>query len=883
MPLVDQSRRADDGRVSETDASSGQSERWYRAKTLFLEALQQPASDRIAFVGRATSDDPALRTEVESLLASDEAAASFAEIPAAGLLGSIQSDEGTLVPRLAPGTRLGAYEITSFIAAGGMGAVYRARHTVLGREVAIKTVNQGLPDDGARRRLIREARHASMLTHPNICAIHDVGDADGTPFIVMAYVSGKSLGAIVRTEIAPIGVALDYGIQIARALEHAHQRGIIHGDLKSSNVVIDGENRAIVLDFGLARRVVEENSSVQRQETSATNPNALVGTLSHMAPELLRGERPDARSDVWALGVLLYELVTGELPFSGRTPYEMTSAILGDAPRPIGARVPLAVRLIVERCLIEDARGRYQHAQQVAEALDAVRRQQTWPLIGGLLVRRRRRTLLALAAASVGILALVVGGARLRRAFDLRLQHKVATLAILPFANATGDSGAAYYADGATDALISQLGAASDVHLLSSASTRRVAHTVKTVTAIGAQLGADALVQGELRRARDTIALAVRLVRPSDGHVLWSDNYQRGARDVLALESDVVRDLVTAINHTMRPESRAQLANERAVSPEVYEAYLKGRYEWNRRTPASLQLAIGYFTRAVQLDPTYAAAHVSLADCYNQLGTVLVAGGSPREYRPRAAAEAIKALQIDPNSAEAHAALGYVWHYDLRWADAEREFRRAIELNPSFALARIWYANLLMGRSRTSEGIEQVYVARDLDPFSLVVNTNVGWVLDMAGRHDEAIRQLTQTLTLDSNYVQARSRLAGALLSAHRFAEAREQADRVIALTDSAPLALAMVALIDAHAGRRDTARVLLRELLARSQHEYVPSPPLAHIMGQLGDIDGAMAQLQKAFDERSNAIAYLGIETAFAPLRSDPRFQQLLIRAGLK
>ena len=396
-----------------------------------------------------------------------------------------------------------------------------------------------------------------------------------------------------------------------------------------------------------------------------------------MAPEILRGERADARSDVWALGVLLYELATGGLPFSGRTPFETSSAILADPPRPMNGDVPLAVRLLIERCLIKDPRARYQRAQEVAEALDAVRRQRTWPLIGRLLVSTRRRTLYAGGAAGLVILGLFVAGGRMRAVFGERPSDQIATLAILPFENATGDASAAYYADGITDALISRFGAVSEIRVLSRASTMHIARTAKTVTAIGAQLGADVIVQGELRRTHDTISVGLRIVRPSDSRVLWSESHARNARDVLALEADVIRALAGAIHLTMRRGAREQLATVRAVSPDVYEAYLKGRYEWNKRTPTSLQLAIEHFTRAVQLDPTYAPAHVGLADCYNQLATVMLGGGSPREYRPRAAAEAIKALQIDPNSAEAHAALGYVWHYDLRWTEAEREFRRA--------------------------------------------------------------------------------------------------------------------------------------------------------------------------------------------------------------
>jgi TolB-like protein/Tfp pilus assembly protein PilF/tRNA A-37 threonylcarbamoyl transferase component Bud32 len=881
MPLVHRSQRADDGRGSGAEASSDQPERWSRVKALFLEALQYPDADRSAFVVRVTAGDPDLRKEIESLLASDEAAASFAETPAAGLLSTIArgADE---IPRLAPGTRLGAYQISSFIAAGGMGAVYRARHAVLGRDVAIKTVGRGLADDAAKRRLIREARHASLLTHPNICAIHDVGETDDTPYIIMEYVSGKSLGEIVRTAVPPLGAALEYGIQIAGALEHAHRQGIIHRDLKSSNVVVNAENEAIVLDFGLATRLPQEKGD-QKGDSSATNPDVFAGTLSHMAPEVLRGERADARSDVWALGVLLYELATGELPFSGRTPFETSSAILGDPPKPMSVHVPFAFRLVIDRCLVKDPRSRYQHAEDVAEALDAVRRQRMWPLIGRLLISARRRTLYVGGAATLVILALLIAGMSMRAAFAGRAADRITTLAILPLENATGDVDAGYYADGFTDALISQLGAVSDIRVLSRTSTMRVARTAKTLTAISTQLGADVIVQGELRRARDTIAVAFRLVRPSDQRVLWSESHQRNSRDVLALEADVVRALAGAIHLTLRRGAREQLATVRAVSPEVYEAYLQGRYEWNKRTPTSLQLAIEHFTHAVQLDPTYAPAHVGLADCYNQLGTVMLGSGSPREYRPRAAAEAIKALQIDPNSAEAHAALGYVWHYNLRWTDAEREFRRAIQLNPSFSLVRIWYANLLMSRSRMKEAIDQVDAARELDPFSLVINTNVGWVLDFAGRHDDAVTQLRQTLALDSEYVQARWRLALALLSSKRLEEAREEASRIVVLGDSAPPALALLALIDAHAGRRDAARVLLRELLTRSQRQYVPPAPLAQLLAQLGEVDEAMMMMERAFAERSNAIAYLAVDPEYSPMRQDPRFESLLVRAGLK
>lgn len=862
-------------------SGSGELERWARVKAVFLDALEYPEAERDAFLARVCSDDAALKAEVASLLASAEAAASFCETPAAQLLGPATGIVTEPAPRLPPGARLGSYEIVDFIAAGGMGAVYRARHTVLGRQVAIKTLGAQLSDASAKRHLIREARHASVLAHPNICTIHEVGEANGAPFIVMEYVAGRTLREIIRDGTPPLRDSLAYAIQIASALEHAHENGIIHRDLKSSNVVIDPEGRAKVLDFGLARRLPQSTPDESREST-ITSLGALAGTLTHMPPEVLRGERADARSDVWALGVLLYELATGELPFQGRTAFETSSAILGDPPRPMSARVPIALRLVIERCLVKDADGRYQSARAVRDALDAIRRRRAWPLVGRLLVSARRRSLYAAAIAILLLPALVVGGNRLRAELAGAYSPRVSTLALLPLENATGDPSADYYAEGMTDGLIAQLGEASGVRVISRVSTMRAARAGSSAKEMGTQLGADVIVQGALRHAAERVTIDLQLVRPADGRVLWTHTYERPAREVLALGGDVVRGLADAIHLNVRPIARDRLSKIRSVRPDVYEEYLKGRYEWNKRTQKSLELAVEHFTRAIELDPTYAPAHAALADCFSLLGTVMLGAGSPRQYRPRAAAAAIKALQIDPYSAEAHAALGYVWHYDWRWADAEREFRRAIELNPSYALVRIWYANLLMSRARWDEAIDQVLTARDLDPFSLIVNTNVGWVLDRAGRHDEAISHLRQTIALDSQYVQAHWRLGIALTWAGRSTEAIDEVNRVVALTDSSMPALALLANTRARAGQREEARALLQLVLTRSRHQYVPPAAIAGAFTALGEVDRALTWLEKALTERSNAIAYLA-DPEHDPLRHHPRFQALLAAAGLQ
>lgn len=854
--------------------------RWPVVKAAFLEVIERPPSERSAALDELCAGDEALRHEVESLLASEAQASGFLEVPAQALISD--PDAPPWRPRFGAGAHLGAYEILEFIAAGGMGEVYRARHTVLGRVVAIKTVGSDLSEPTARRRLIREAQHAATLAHANVCTIYEVGEADDQPFIVMEYIDGRPLRDVVRETEPDLPRALRIGIQVAGALAHAHEHGIVHRDLKSSNVAIDSTGRAIVLDFGLAKRLPSDTSD-KRHDSTLTTQGMLAGTLSHMAPEVLLGAEADVRSDIWAFGVLLYELATGELPFAGRTSYETSAAILADPPRPMGTRVPLALRLVIERCLAKNPDARYQRASDVQSALDAIERRRSWPVIGRLLVSMRRRTLLVIAAAVIAAPVLFWAGNRVSQEFTRAAPTPVSALALLPLANATGDSGAVYYAEGITNALIAELGALTNVRVIAWPSALRIAREARSPSEIARRLGANMIVEGTLRRASGRIAIDMRLVDPAGGRVLWSDRYDRDARDVLALEADVVRALALAIRLTMRPEAETRLATVRAVRPDVYEEFLKGRYEWNVRTSQSLNRAVAHFTRAVELDPTYAPAHAALADCYNQLGTVMVGSGSPRRFRPLAEGEAIKALQIDPYSAEAHAALGYARHYQLHWADAEREFRRAIELNPSYALVHVWYANLLMSRRRMDEALREVRAARELDPFSLIVNTNVAWILEFSGKHQEAVDQLELTIALDSTYVQAHMRLAEALVSTGRFDDAIAHARRVVDLTGRTPSSLGTLGQTQARAGRGEDARATLNEMLSRARTEYVPAWSIGSLYAALGEVDSAVVWTERAYDEGSNVIAYLDVDPMARRLRGDPRFERIRTRAGFQ
>ena len=853
---------------------------WRRIKRLFLEALDRPEPERAGYLARASAGDEAVKREVEGLLAGDLAAGSFCEIPAARLLAGHASGADH-TPRLQAGARLGSYEILNFVGAGGMGEVYRARDTRLMRIVAIKIVGALPSDVTAGQRLLREARHASTLKHPNICTVHEIAEAGDVPYIVMEVVDGRTLSQIGRADTPGPQAAVVYGIQIADALEHAHRRGIVHRDLKSSNIVIDRDGRPIVLDFGLARSL-PQGDELSGADSTLTAQHALAGTLSYMAPEVLLGARADARSDLWAVGVLLCEMATGKLPFDGRTPFETSSAIIGQLPAALPRTVPLALRVVIERCLAKDPAGRYQRAADVRDALDAIRRRRTWRIVGRRLVPGRRQ--LGRAAAGTVVIALV-GAATVELAQRFRNGaggSVIPTMAVLPLENATGDPALQYLADGLTESLLAQIGAIGTVRVISRTSAERASSSGDSVGEIGRALGASAVAQGSVRTIPSGLRMDVRLTDVGTGKILWSDEFERAGQDVLVLQADVVRAIAVSLRARLQPHVRDRLAIVRAVNPEAYEEYLKGRYQWNRRTRESLRLAMEHYTRALQIDPTYAPAYAALADCYNQLGTVMVGAGSPREYRPRAATQAIKALQIDSESAEAHAALGYVRHYEWQWQEAEREFLRAIELNPSYALARLWYANLLMSRSRFDESLRQAYTARELDPFSLITNTNIGWILLHAGHPEEAADHLARTLELDPDYPQAHWRMANSRATLGDLDGAIHHATRFAGLTNRSAAAVTLLAELHARAGRIGEARRFLNEYLELASRQYVPSTTPAATYVTLGDLDAAFTALERGFEEGSNQIAYLANEPSFARIRDHPRYQTLLQRAGL-
>ncbi len=789
------------------------------------------------------------------------------------------------------GRSVSHYNIVEKVGEGGMGVVYRAHDDRLNRDVALKFLPaELLNNEAARSQLLREARTASALNHPNICTIYDVGEADGQNYIVMEFVTGRPLSEQIPETGLPVETVIRYGEQVADALAHAHDHSVVHRDLKSPNVIIMPGGRVKVLDFGLAKHMTPGEISAQTKSLSTlTQEGAIVGTMHYMAPELFRGEPADERSDIWALGVLLYEMANGKRPFRGRTSYELSSMILHDAPPPLRENVPFGLRSVIDHCLAKEPEQRYQHASEVRAALEALRTNSAVisggaiPIPGASPAAGFRWGLLILPAVLVLALAAILGWK-----FAGRKQHvamvggssKIQSLAVLPLENLSGDPKQDYFADGMGDALITDLSQIKELRVISRTSVMQYKDKHESPAQIATELGVDALVEGSVARSGDHVRISAELVEPQTGQNLWANSYDREVTDILALQSDVARDIVDQIKIQLTPPEQQRLRKTRTVVPEAYDAYLQGNYNAAKRTGESLNQAVTDYRRAIQLDPTYAPAYASLAGTLALLTDYEDIPSS--RVLPEAEAAAEKALQLDDSLASAHAALGLIRYTRLELPGILSEYQRAIELNPSDANAHQWYALALAELGKSDQAISQILLAQRLDPHSLIINANVAWCYYMAGKYDQSIEQSRKTLEMDPNFAVAHEYLGQAYLEKGEYAESIEQLRRALASSPEDTSLKAELANAYASAGETKEAQALLRELLAQSARSHVSPYNFALIYTGLGDKDEAFRWLNKAYDERAFRLVNLSVHPRFASLRSDPRFKTLIARIGI-
>ena len=597
---------------------------------------------------------------------------------------------------LTAGTLLGPYEIQAPLGRGGMGVVFLAHDTTLHRQVALKVLASRADDETARTRLLREARNAAALNHPNICTIYEVGEADGQAFIAMEYVEGRSLSDRLAESALPLEEAVRYGLEAADALAYAHDHGVIHRDLKAANAMVTTTGRLKLVDFGLARR---EDALLADATTMASmvQAGAPVGTPYAMAPEQVRGDVTDARTDIWALGVLLYEMARGARPFSASTIPELFSSILRDGPAPLPNAVPPDLQLVIERCLEKEPGRRYQRAGEVRTELEAIHAGTT-PMWTTWRTWAKRRAWVA-AAAGIALITLLVAanvgdlGERLKRN---PAAAEAIKLAVLPFENLTGDPEQEYFSDGLTEELITQLGRLHPQRLSVIARTSSMRYKKRDVSAvqIGHELGVDYLLEGSARLDGNRVRISATLIQVRDQSQLWADSFDRDLTGILVLQSDVARSVAGSLRLALLPAEQTRLAGARPVNPDAYEAYLKGMSHMQRQTQPDLDLAQKYFEMALQKDPDYAPAYAGIAVVWssrNFRGYV-----PPSEAAPRAKAAALKALELDGALARAHGAIALVAWSEFDWETSDREYRRAIELDPSNPGTRGAYSQVLM-------------------------------------------------------------------------------------------------------------------------------------------------------------------------------------------
>jgi serine/threonine-protein kinase len=762
---------------------------------------------------------------------------------------------------LVASTRLGPYEIVAPLGTGGMGEVYRARDTRLEREVAVKVLREPFTNDPALlARFEREAKAVAALSHPNILAIHDYGTHEGITYAVMELLEGETIRKRLVQGALPWQEAVKVGAAVAEGLAAAHAKGIIHRDLKPENLFLTADGRVKILDFGLAR-MAPPPPNLQAETapylSAETETGMVVGTVGYMSPEQVRAQAVDARSDIFSLGCVLYEMLRGRRPFARETAAETQTAILREQPTPLaacGVVVPAELDRLVRHCLEKSVEARCQTAHELAAALHALPRETD--------------------SSQVNSAPSVKATRRGRKTID--------SLAILPLVNAGQDPNLEYLSDGITESVIHIMSRMPKLRVMARSTVFRYKGREVDAQAVGRSLNVRAVFTGRMLARGSGLIIKAELVDAADGALLWSEQYSHEISEIFAVEEAMAREIADALRLQLSGEQKKRLRKRPTENTEAYQLYLKGRFHWNKRNEQGIRKAVVHFEQAIDGDPLYAQAYAGLADCYALLPNY--ASELPKACVPKAEAAARRALELDDTIAEAHASLGMVhYSFNWRWQESEREFQRAIELNPNYATAHHWYAYLLMLLGRFDQALSELARARELDPLSLIINATSGYILHFARRTDEAIAHCERALTMEENFSPGQYMLGLAC-------EQKGLYDRAIACFQKSLLLSGEHAGCDAAqlghayalAGRTADAQKILDQIKERSKQRFVPPFFVALISLGLGDTATAFEWLEKSYQERDFYLIYLKIDPWLDQLRGDARFTDLLRRVGL-
>jgi len=829
---------------------------------------------------------------------------------------------------LSPGRQLGRYGIRSQLGAGGMGVVYLAEDTKLGRKVALKILSPDLTDNPeSLLRFEREARAASALTHPNILTIYEIGEAEGAHFIATEFIEGESLRQRIKRGPMDLPEVLDISIQIASALAAAHETGIVHRDIKPENIMLRKDRLVKVLDFGLAKLVKQEapepDSEGVTQALLKTKPGVVMGTTIYMSPEQARGREVDERTDIWSLGVVLYQMVTGNAPFAGDTMSDVIASILKTDPQPLvheTQAVPRELEHIVSKALRKNREDRYQHIKDLLIDLKDCKQElefatklerslppgQTgkkdlWQTTAAaalethsatdihtsssaeyLVSEIKRHKLGATAILVILIGFIAVGFLAYSRYFAGSDKQELDSLAVLPFANNTGNSEMEYLSDGLSESLINNLSQLPRLKVIARSSAFRYKGKDANAEEVARALGVKSILTGRVSRHGENLQISVELMDARDKTQVWGAQYNRRGTDLLAVQQEIAQEISRNLRLKLSSIEQVRVGNLHTSNAEAYELYLKGRFYWNKRTGEALKKSVDYFNQAIAKDPSYALAYVGLADAYVVIPYFSV--GTAQDSYPKAKAAARRALEIDDRLAEAHTAMAAVlMNYDWNLPESNREFERAIELNPNYATAHHWYAreNLtIMGQF--DKALAEMRRAQELDPLSLIINANFGKAYFNARRYDEAIQQLRKTVEIDQSFFVAHHYLGSANAMKGNFSEALAEYQKARQLNPDDPHVVALLARLYAVSGKRDEALRTLAQLKSMARERYVADYSMALVYAGLGEKEHAFSLLEKSYREHTVDMLTLHYDPLIDNLRSDPRFTDLVRRVGL-